>query len=171
MLETDLEKIRLLAKKNEEQNWNFRSWLKFNAPKDIDRIVAELSQKYSKLIDCKECGNCCRSLEIELTDRDIQMLARTSGQTPEEFAKQYTNVDEYQGRYLLSPCPKLHGNICSIYDQRPTTCKSYPHLEKPDFVSRLAGVIGNTAICPIVFNAFEELKIMLRWDCETEEEW
>lgn len=106
MLETDLEKIRLIAKKNEDQNWKFRSWLKFNAPKNIDKTVAELSRKYSKLIDCKDCGNCCRSLEIELTDKDLQMLARTSGQTPEEFAEKYTNVNEYRDRYLVTPCPR-----------------------------------------------------------------
>jgi uncharacterized protein len=61
------------------------------------------------------------------------------------------------------PCPMLDGKLCSIYDNRPEVCRSFPHLEKPLFTSRLMGVIDNVAICPIAFNAYEELKTKLTW--------
>ncbi len=59
------------------------------------------------------------------------------------------------------PCRMLNGKLCSIYENRPDVCKAYPHLEQPEFTSRLIGVIENVAICPIAFNAFEELKVKL----------
>jgi len=61
------------------------------------------------------------------------------------------------------PCPMLNGKFCSIYENRPEVCRSFPHLEQPGFASRLIGVIDNVAICPIAFNAFEELKTKLQW--------
>lgn len=57
----------------------------------------------------------------------------------------------------------LKEQLCSIYEHRPEICRSYPNLEKPDFLFRLMGVIGNLSVCPIAFNAFEELKLKLRW--------
>jgi Fe-S-cluster containining protein len=56
------------------------------------------------------------------------------------------------------PCPFLLDKKCSVYDSRPDDCKSYPHLHKKDFLSRLFGVIDNYSNCPIVFNVFEDLK-------------
>jgi hypothetical protein len=58
----------------------------------------------------------------------------------------------------------LNGTLCSTYDNRPHVCRSFPHLEQPHFTSRLIGVIDNVAICPISFNAFEELKRHLDGD-------
>jgi Fe-S-cluster containining protein len=61
------------------------------------------------------------------------------------------------------PCPMLNGKLCSIYETRPEVCRSFPHLEQPNFTYRLIGVIENVAICPIAFNAFEDLKAKLGW--------
>lgn len=61
------------------------------------------------------------------------------------------------------PCPMLNGKLCSIYETRPEVCRSFPHLEQPHFTYRLIGVIENVAICPIAFNAFEDLKAKLGW--------
>ena len=57
---TDLQEIKKLAAQKEKENWEFRSWLKFHAPDDIDEQVKKLSQKYSALVDCRECANCFR---------------------------------------------------------------------------------------------------------------
>jgi len=45
-----LDKIKIESKGNERTNWEFRSWLKFNAPDNIDKIVSQLSQEYSAQI-------------------------------------------------------------------------------------------------------------------------
>jgi len=155
-VETDLSRIERLSQEHDDENWEFRSWLKQNAPDNIDGIVKALSEKYFGLIDCKQCANCCRSLKMEFKKGELHTIARTLGQSIKAFEKQFVS----EGK-LNPPCPMLDGKLCSIYDNRPEVCRSYPHLEQPDFTFRLMGVIENVAICPIAFNAFEELKTKL----------
>jgi Fe-S-cluster containining protein len=83
---------------------------------------------------------------------------KTLGQSIEAFEKQFMSEG-----MVNPPCPKLDGTLCSIYENRLELCKSFPHLEQPGFTTRLMGVIDNVAICPIAFNAFEELKTRLGW--------
>jgi hypothetical protein len=157
IIEKDPKKVRKLAEKKENENWDFRAWLKFHAPDDIDEIVAGLSRKYFSLIDCKECGNCCRSLSaMDVSESELATMAET---------KRKLEVSRADGKcsVKMQPCPMLDGNLCSIYANRPKTCRDYPYLELPDFTYRLIGVIENTFICPIVFNVFEELKLKLGW--------
>jgi uncharacterized protein len=120
--------------------------------------VKALSQKYFALIDCKECANCCRSLPLELPKNELHTIANTLRQSIEVFERQFMSNGQ-----VNPPCPMLSGKRCSIYENRPEACKSYPRLEQPHFTSRLMGVIGNVSICPIAFNAFEELKRKLSW--------
>jgi Fe-S-cluster containining protein len=152
-----LERIKVLSERDEIENCNFRLWLKNYAPDDIDDVVKALSQKYFALIDCKECANCCRRLELEFTEPELHTIAKSMEQSLEEFKKRFV----VEG--IVKPCPALKGNLCSIYENRPDVCRSYPHLEKPDFTFRLYGVLDNIRICPIAFNAFEELKAKLKW--------
>lgn len=168
MVIKDLQKIKKLADEKQDENWRFRSWLKFNAPGDIDAIVKKLSLKYSAVIDCKECANCCRSLEIVMEKGDLSRLANASGISKAEFEMKHSRNDEDGDCLLKPPCPMLKDKLCSIYSDRPNTCRTYPHLEKTDFLSRLIGVIGSLSVCPIAFNAFEELKIKLRWTKNTD---
>jgi Fe-S-cluster containining protein len=157
-IEIDLSRIQQLSQEHDNENWEFRSWLKQYAPDDIDGIVKTLSQKYFALIDCTQCANCCRSLQLELKNKELHVIANTLGQSIEAFQKQSMS----EGK-VNPPCPMLDGKLCSIYENRPDVCRSFPHLEKPEFVFRLMGVINNVAICPIAFNAFEELKAKLAW--------
>lgn len=64
-MEIDLSRIQQLSQEHDDENWEFRSWLKQNAPNNIDGVVNALSQKYFALIDCTQCANCCRSLQTE----------------------------------------------------------------------------------------------------------
>jgi uncharacterized protein len=157
-IEIDLSRIQQLSEEHENENWEFRSWLKQYAPDDIDGIVKVLSQKYFALIDCTECANCCRSLHVEFKNNELHAIAETLGQSIEAFQRQFMS----EGR-VNPPCPMLNGNLCSIYENRPDVCRSFPHLEQPEFTSRLIGVINNLPICPIAFNTFEELKAELAW--------
>jgi Fe-S-cluster containining protein len=157
-METDLSRIRELSKEHDDENWEFRSWLKQNAPNNIDDVVKALSQKYFALIDCTQCANCCRSLQTEFKKSELHTIAKTLGQSIEAFEKQFMTEG-----VVNPPCPMLDRKLCSIYENRPEVCRSYPHLEQPHFTSRLMGVIGNVAVCPIAFNAYEELKTKLRW--------
>ena len=164
-IEKDPKKTLRLAKKLGNENWKFRSWLKFNAPDNIDEIVSGLSRKYFSLIDCRECGNCCRAFSaIHVCKSEIATMAEAKGMPYSEFeTKHVVGADERDALKVKLPCPMLKGNLCSIYSTRPKTCQEFPNLEKPDFVRRLWQVVENTAICPIVFNVYEELKTVLSW--------
>ena len=59
------------------------------------------------------------------------------------------------------PCPFLEGTRCSSYEDRPTVCRSYPHLDRPDRVSRLLGLISSASTCPIAYDVLEALKAEL----------
>jgi hypothetical protein len=44
-IEIDLSKIQQLSHERDDENWEFRSWLKQYAPDDIDVLVKSLSRK------------------------------------------------------------------------------------------------------------------------------
>jgi uncharacterized protein len=152
-----LQRIKVLSEGNEIENYDFRAWLKNYAPDDIDDVVKALSQKYFALIDCKECANCCRVLELKFTEPELHTIAKSMEQSIDEFKKRFV----VEG--IMKPCPALKGNLCLIYEGRPDVCRSYPHFEKPDFIFRLYGVLDSICFCPIAFNAFEELKAKVKW--------
>jgi uncharacterized protein len=78
-IETDLSRIQQLSQEHDDENWEFRSWLKQNAPDNVDGIVKALSQKYFALIDCTQCANCCRSLQTEFKKNELTPLQKRSG--------------------------------------------------------------------------------------------
>jgi hypothetical protein len=84
-IETDLSRIEKLSQEQYDENWDFRSWLKQNAPDDIDGIVQALSEKYFALIDCRQCANCCRSLHAEFKESELLNIAKTLGQSIKAF--------------------------------------------------------------------------------------
>ena len=151
-IEIDLSRIQQLSQERDDENWEFRSWLKQYAPDDIDGLLKTLSQKYFALIDCTQCASCCRSLQMEFKKSELHSIAKTLGRSIEGFQKECMS-----GGQVNPPCPMLNGKLCSIYENRPDVCRSFPHLEQPEFTSRLIGVIASVAICPIAFHAFEEL--------------
>jgi hypothetical protein len=75
-IETDLSRIQQLSEERDDENWDFRSWLKQNAPDNIDGLVKALSQKYFALIDCRQCANCCRSLHAEFKESELLTIDR-----------------------------------------------------------------------------------------------
>jgi Fe-S-cluster containining protein len=161
-METDLNKIKKLSKKKEDENWEFRSFLKrCDIPsEEIDSIVHRLYKRISSEIDCKTCANCCKEVQPVLDFGDIEKFSKGLGISISQFENQYLIKDSESENYTFNkkPCPFLKDNLCSYYAYRPKDCRSYPHLHKPYFIFRLINVIGNYSICPIVFNVYEHLK-------------
>jgi len=166
-VETDLKKIKETAKQKEDENWEFRSFLKGYdiEVKELDSIVHRLFEEAYREIDCTACGNCCREISPVLDQEDIERLYRELGISPENFMKRFLVKDDknYSEGFIFDkkPCPFLKGNLCSHYELRPEDCRSFPHLHKEEFVSRLIGVVENYGLCPIVFNVYEQLKAEL----------
>ena len=162
-MEIDLAKIKKLAKKREDENWEFRVFLKGYDGKNLDSMVHKLVQQYSDAIDCTVCGNCCREIQPILKKNDIDVLAKCLGIPPAQFKKEYVQRDkDGDDLFTQDPCPFLSDNECSHYNSRPVDCKSFPHIHKKHFATRLIGVIHNYSVCPIVFNVYEDLKNNLK---------
>ena len=160
-LQTDPKVVARLAREREDENWRFRSFLKGVDldVEELDAIVHRHCADVSSRIDCCACGNCCREALPTLSDDDVSRLAGGLGISPEEVVARYLIRDE-DGDVTFNrrPCPLLLGNLCRVYEHRPETCRSYPHLQKEEFVFRLTQAVSNCSICPIVFNVFERLK-------------
>ncbi|MEN8121451.1 MAG: YkgJ family cysteine cluster protein [Bacteroidota bacterium] len=163
-METNLEKIKKLSKIKEDENWRFRSFLKMQDPDKIDKIVNSLNEKYTSLIDCTECGNCCTDLQPLIRKTDFAGLKKELKLDETEIKNKYLELDEDNDlRFKDLPCTFLENKKCTIYENRPHDCKSYPHLHKKEITSRLFNVVYNYSICPIVFNVYEELKFRLHF--------
>ena len=168
-LESDPDVVKRLAEEREEENWQFRSFLKGIDLKteELDAIVHAHYEDVANQIDCCACGNCCREVSAGLDDQDVLRLATGLDIEKDKFKKRFLTKDE-DGETIFRdlPCPFQSGNLCTVYDYRPETCRSFPHLHKDDFVFRLIGVVQNCSVCPIVFNVFERLKDELwhEWD-------
>lgn len=158
-LELNLKKIAAEALLREEENFAFRSFLKGCDPQETDEKVHHLNKDISAHIDCTTCGNCCRTFMISLDNEDIVRSSAYVDMQPDEFKRKYLE-ESSEGNYIFSriPCHFLHENKCTIYEGRPEDCRSFPHLHKKGFTSRLLSAIDHYGICPIVYNVMEALK-------------
>jgi uncharacterized protein len=175
VIEIDLEYIKKMGAEREDENWEFRAFLKQQdlTRQEIDSIVHEITEGVSSEIDCTKCGNCCKQIRPVLDEEDISKFVLGLDMPVSEFKEQYLGAkDDHSSKFRLNelPCPFLENDQCANYEHRPKDCRSYPHLHKRGFVSRLWRVVDNYEICPIVFHVYEQLKAEL-WQDEDEIEW
>jgi Fe-S-cluster containining protein len=167
-IETDLNIIKRNSEIREDENFEFRSFLKGQDSDNIDQIVQKLYENILEYIDCTKCANCCTELETCFQIGEIDLLTKHLDIDRNEFINQSTKPDQFGDKdkfYLNSkPCKFLAEKKCTIYELRPEECNSYPYLHKNNFNSRLLGVIENYAICPIVYNVYERLKQELNFN-------
>jgi len=162
----DLAYIEKMEVKKENENVEFRSYLKCHSlpSEEIDTIVHRILAEVTAQIDCTKCGNCCEKIRPTLDEEDIIIFAKGLGMPVQQFKTLFLTHEKLRKPNLIFeelPCPFLADHQCTNYDSRPKECRSYPHLHKGDFTSRLYGVLNNYGICPIVFNVYERLKAVL----------
>ena len=166
MYQSDLNIIATDAEIREDENYDFRMWLKNYDESDIalDARVHGLNNKVSAAIDCTQCGNCCKTLVINVTLPEIDALATALSLSPEAVKEKYIE-ESLQGSCFMNtmPCNFLADNKCTIYQDRFTECRDFPHLHKPGFRQRLLGTLGHYGRCPIIYNVVEELKAALAY--------
>ncbi len=94
---------------------------------------------------CTGCGNCCRTLRVAVTARDVARLASATGRAVEELVawlapdavdmagEPQSFVELSEGRRLMvlaqrdSACLLLDENDrCSAYAARPRDCRAFP---------------------------------------------
>ena len=173
-IEMDLKRIKKLAAALDDENWEFRTFLKGLDldSAELDAIVHRINDEVSAQIDCTQCANCCKVVSPVLDEADIARFAAGLDRPVPEFTEIYLVLDEDEpGKHMFNrqPCPFLKNDQCSNYEHRPHDCTSFPHLHLAGFRSRLYGVLENYEICPIVFNVYERLKVEVWYDDDFDE--
>lgn len=156
---TDLTTIKQIAEEKQAENDLFRNFLKQQNNDAIDLLVHSFTETITPQIDCTQCGNCCKSLMINITKEETIQLSNHLQISETQLIDQYIEQSE-QGQMVINtiPCHFLKGTTCSIYEHRFTECREFPHLHKPNFTGRLFGTMQYYEICPIIFNVVEKLK-------------
>ena len=155
---TDLDQIKMLAQQHHDDFEVLGYMLELYeniTDEQIDAWVDGVAEPIVEAIDCTQCANCCRSLDVYVTEDDAKRL--TDG-----FHVALDNIDtvidhesaekvKEWGKFKAKPCGFLNGKLCSVYEDRPETCRTYP-VFTPDFRWMMDDTIEGASICPIIFN-------------------
>ena len=157
---TNLEQIATIAEEKLEENDAFRAFLKHKESGAIDNLVHNINTTIAPQIDCTACGRCCNILMVNITEQETIAVADHL-QEPVASVKEKYIEESQMGQMIMNsmPCPFLGGKSCTIYEHRFTECREFPHLHRPHFTDRLFGTLIHYAMCPIIFNVVEELKV------------
>ena len=161
---TDLDEIRRLTAERHATFDALREALEFDGTltdEALDSLVDDLAGPIAAAIDCKQCANCCRSLDVCLVPTDIDRLSTALLIPVEDVIDRYADETrgQEQGEWAIipaHPCPFLRGKLCSIYAHRPHACRIYPQFT-PDFRYNLEDTIEGAAFCPIIYNVLSTL--------------
>lgn len=161
-LVTNLSKILQLAEQRQIENDHFCAYIQLQDGCKIDTIVHELNEIISSKIDCRQCGNCCKSLMINVDENEVELLAVKLHESVSAVKDKYIETSLH-GQMIINtiPCHFLEEKSCTIYNNRFNECREFPHLHKSNFNTRLPATINYYAMCPIIFNVVEELKSVL----------
>lgn len=160
MLLTNLSIISANAEKNAAENLRFRELLKRKDAAEIDQLVFKLNEEITPQINCTECGNCCRSLMINVDDADAARLSAHLQLEKENFYNRYVERSSQGSLAVMNtiPCHFLSENKCTVYEARPNECREFPGLHHPGFTKRLFTIFMHYERCPIIYNVVEKLK-------------
>lgn len=161
----DLATIEILSKELEAENAVFRDYLSSFDSGLVDQTVFELEKAISPNIDCTQCGNCCKSLMITVSDEEAENLATVINLERAQFDIQYLEKGMHDLMLINAiPCHFLADNKCSVYEHRFEGCREFPALHLPHFKKRLFTHLMHYGRCPIIFNVMEELKTKLLFE-------
>jgi uncharacterized protein len=122
-------------------------------------VVASLNSEIAPQIDCTSCGNCCKSLMVNINEQEASSLADHLRLSRDNFDNKYIEKGS-NGIMLLNaiPCHFLSDNKCTVYEYRFEGCKEFPALHLPGFKKRAFTTFMHYDRCPIIFNVVERLK-------------
>lgn len=86
---------------------------------------------------CTACGKCCKSrnTRVFVNPSEVEELATAKSVPVPEFLRKFTDtLIDSNGRSLVTlkghpkkpQCIFLEGNACTVYNVRPTQCRTYP---------------------------------------------
>ncbi|MFJ1435189.1 YkgJ family cysteine cluster protein [Capnocytophaga canimorsus] len=163
-MKTDFQQLKVLAKKQQDENKKFFARLKKKPPKDLDYQVQQIHDEVFENTDCLQCANCCKTTGPLFTNTDIERIAKHLRLKPQDFVSRYLYIDEDKDYVFQTlPCPFLDAeNYCLIYEVRPKACREYPHTDRKKIYQISALTMKNTEICPAAFQVVERMKAKIK---------
>lgn len=157
-------KLSFYVKKNEAQNYRFRSWLKVHAdPDDLDQRFLRLHKELFANYDCSRCRNCCKQYYGSVPNGDIKRDAAALGMSEMDFRTKYLQdeIDEGEQAYSTKnkPCDFLvKDGSCLLGENKPENCKKYPFTDQPDRMGSLLSFLDTISVCPVAYEVWERLQ-------------
>lgn len=156
------DKVRAEAKKKENENFKFRTFLKCHADEDeLDRQFLRLHKELFADYDCSKCRNCCKMYKGSIPEEDIERDAKHLGITRNQFIDFFLEKQEWETGYQTKhiPCDFLQeDSSCKLGDCKPDSCKKYPYTDQPERLWSLLSVLEAVEVCPVAYEIFESLK-------------
>jgi Fe-S-cluster containining protein len=111
-------------------------------------------------VPCEVCtAKCCKNYDVFIDHEDIKRLNNIDSFKIIEYQKSFGYVPKFylfkgdkKNRYVIclnntnQVCNFLKNDRCSIYQERPLICKTYPHFVDKDKVKEMKN------LCPIKWN-------------------
>lgn len=108
-----------------------------NESNEIPWYVAGLA------FECSECGRCCSGPEegyVWATPKELDTIAEHMDMTAAKFRKEFVRRVGFRFSLVENPpshdCVFLHKGKCTIYEVRPTQCRTWPfwagNIESPE---------------------------------------
>jgi len=155
--------FRSFKKKLSLYRKSFRSFLnktEKNPPPGIDQLTKIIDKEVWEEVDCLSCANCCKKMTPTFTKQDVKRISAHFNQTPEEFKKQWLELDKNKDLVnVTQPCQFLNltDNKCSIYEIRPVDCAGFPHLRKQKWGDYAHVHKQNIDYCPATYKMVEKM--------------
>lgn len=148
------------AKSQSATNKAFLNKLKSKRFRNLDDVFQTAHEEVFEKIDCLTCANCCKTTSPIFYQKDIDRVAKRLRMKPFEFIEKYLKIDSDEDYVLKqAPCPFLgDDNYCSVYEDRPTACREYPHTDRKNIYQILDLTYKNTLVCPAVLKIVDEVK-------------
>lgn len=155
-------KVKFEAQKRENENLEFRTFLKCNADeKELDQQFLALHDELFAQYDCNRCRNCCKMYHGSIPEEDVEKDALYLGIDVTDFTEQYLLGKDSEGNYQTKhkPCDFLMADgSCKLGDCKPESCKKYPYTNQPERLWSLYSVLDVVSVCPVAFEIYERLK-------------
>lgn len=107
-------KVRFEAKKKENENLEFRTFLKCHADeKELDKQFKRLHDELFSTYDCSRCRNCCKMYHGSIPSEDLERDAEILNLTKEQFVERYLIKNEVEDTYETKnkPCDFLQEGV------------------------------------------------------------
>lgn len=143
----------------EQENEAFRGFLKAQDPAEVDLRVFRIQEQVTAQTDCTACGNCCRTLMINVEPEELEPISNRLQMSVSEIKSRFIE-ESSQGQLIINtiPCHFLEDSKCTVYESRFTECREFPHLHKKGFTNRLFGIFMHYERCAIISGTIERLK-------------